>query len=120
MNEPSEAARAIAANPLAQRADEFCKTFVPQPDVNYLWVEEYARKEYEDQLKAFDDLDGKAAAIINYLTSGAGLFTLGTLAGVATAKVSLVAAACALPSMVLAVLAIIAAAWGRRLCYGIG
>lgn len=119
MSEPNdEVSFATAAHPEAARAAAFRESFEPKEGVDYEWVEDRAKEQYEEMHKAFDDLDAKATSIINYLSSGAGLFTLGSLAGVAAAKVPTTVIWCALPSMCFAVAAIVAALlarWPRRI-----
>ncbi len=108
---------ATAAHPEARRAAEFAERFRPVDGVAYEWVEEYAQEQYEKMYRTFTSLDAKATSIINYLSSGAGLFTLGTLAGISAAKVPTHVVWWAVPSMVAAVVAIVfalMARWPRR------
>lgn len=88
--------------------------FTPKKDVDYGWVVAYAKDRHASALATFKGLDDKASAIITVLGSGAGLLTLGSLAGIAAAKVPPVVVLAALPSMLLAVLAVGFAAWARR------
>src|SRR4051794_18655891 len=78
---PRIAARA-AADPQVARAVKFHQTFVPKREVNYAWAVEHEKARYEFALKVFDDLDAKASALIGYVGNGAGLVTLGSIAGV--------------------------------------
>lgn len=83
--------------------------FIPRDGVDYGWVAEYAKAKHEDTVRVFDILDDKATAIVNALTAGAGVFTLGSLAGVAAAKVPPTVIWWALPSMLSAVAAVVLA-----------
>lgn len=60
----------------------------PLTGVSYSWVADIAKGRYDALLKAFDDLDAKAAALLGYLGGGAGLATLGTLFTVLNGQVS--------------------------------
>src|SRR5262245_31100274 len=79
MSIPDPTDAAIAANPAAARAARFSDNLAPQDGVNYEWVVAVAKARYDALVKAFDDLDAKAAAIVGYLGGGTGLITLGTL-----------------------------------------
>ncbi len=111
-NHEFEAAR--ISDPDVVRIEQWQREFSPKDGVDYKWVEEYAKQQFDALKKMFDDLDGKATAIINYLTSGAGLFTLGTLAALFSAKVASWAIVCAIPSVLCAIIAVGLAAWTRK------
>lgn len=114
MNTPQELNAATEANPDASAARRFQQTFTPQIGADYSWVEQYAKQQYETGLKMFADLDAKAASIITALSSATGLFTLGSLAAISSAKVPAGVVAWAAPSLICAVLAIVCAALVRR------
>jgi len=105
---------ATERNPRAHRARQFAREFVPREGVDYTWVEQYAREQYVAFRSVWDVLDNKATTIITTLTSATGLFTLGTIAVVTTAKVPVDVVEWALPTILAAIAAIILAAWSRR------
>lgn len=105
---------AIAGDPGARAADEYQRTHQPVEGIDYRPAEAYAKEVYLHARQVFKNLDEKATVIINYLASGAGLFTLGSLAGVAAAKVPPLVVWLALPSMGCAVAAIVLATLARR------
>lgn len=111
---PDALQKATAAHPAALRAQQFQRSFAPKDGVDYAWVEQYAKEQYQSLQKTFNDLDAKATAIINYMTSGTGLFTLGTLVAAAGAKLSPWIVGAALPSILSAIAAIVFAALARR------
>lgn len=94
-------------------ADKFQREFAPKGGVEYGWAEAHAKELYLHYRQVLKNIDDKATVVINYLASGAGLFTLGSLAGVAAAKVPPVAAWAALPAMLCAVVAIVFATLAR-------
>jgi hypothetical protein len=102
-----------ASNADAASAMQFRNSFEPLEGVDYSWIEDIGKDEYKSLNSTFDSLDAKATAIITHVSSGAGLLTLGSLAGVATAKVPTLVIEWAIPSMVFAVAAIIAALLAR-------
>ncbi|AWM41784.1 hypothetical protein GobsT_71090 [Gemmata obscuriglobus] len=64
------------------------RSVVPQDEVPYAWIADVAKSKYDAFMKAFDDLDAKAGAIIGYMGGGTGLATLGTLFTVLNSSVS--------------------------------
>ena len=98
----------------AKSAAEFNLTFEPQEGVEYGWVVKHAREQYEEAKKVFELLDAKATAIITYLSSGAGLLTIGSIIAIATAKVSEVVVWCAVPAMICSCVALVFALRARR------
>lgn len=97
----------------ATRAQRFQSEFVPRDDVDYTWVEDCAKSQYEYTFKVFADLDAKATAIITHVTSGTGLLALGTVTAVYAAKIPVHVVLAAMPAFVFAVLAVRAAALAR-------
>ena len=98
----------------AKIAYEFDRTFEPQEGVEYGWVIKHSREQYDDAKKVFESLDAKATAIITYLSSGAGLLTVGSIVALATAKVSAVVIWCAVPAVTCACVALLFALCARR------
>jgi hypothetical protein len=111
---PAEFAAFLAADPACRAAADFKNTFMPRGDTDYGWAAEFAKERYTQTVTDFKELDDKAAAVINYLASGAGLLTIGSLAAVATAKLSPMVIAAAAPSVACATLAIAFAAKARK------
>jgi len=105
---------AVETSSAAREAHEFDLTFEPQEGVEYGWVVKHAREQYDDSKKAFEALDAKATAIITYLSSGAGLLTIGSIFAITTAKVSAVAIWLTLPAMACSCAALIFALRARR------
>ena len=103
----------IDADRSVRSAAVFNESFDPVEGVDYGWVEDYAKEAYLSLRQSLTKLDDKAATVINYLAGGAGLFTLGSLAGVAAAKVPPVVVWWAIPSMTFAVAAIVLATIAR-------
>jgi hypothetical protein len=92
----SQTERALRDNAAARHAAEFANAWQPRDKVDYEWVLVVAKGRYDALVKAFEDLDNKAAAIVGYLGSGTGLITLGTLFTALNAAVSPWVAAAAL------------------------
>lgn len=95
-------------------ADAFRRSFDPEAGVEYDWVYDYAVARYAATLLHFKELDDKALAIITYIGSGMGIFTLGALAAVANAKLPQAATASAIPSIICAFLALWYAKLARK------
>jgi hypothetical protein len=110
----SQTDSALRENPAAQHATEFANTLHPQDKVDYEWVLEVAKGRYDALVKAFEDLDNKAAAIVGYLGSGTGLITLGTLFTALNAAVSPWVAAAALFPIGFAAAALLCACRARE------
>jgi hypothetical protein len=102
------------AEPEVKAAWDFMAAFEPKDGVEYGELADYAKARYEDGRKLFDQLDTKAGTILTYLGAGAGLFTLGSLAAVSSAKVPVMLVGLAIPAMVCALVAVTLAALGRR------
>ena len=93
--------------------DKFRVEFEPDPAVDYGWVLKHAERVADHDFAVYRRLDDKAAAVLGYVGGGAGIFTLGSLAAVASDKVDAVVAAFALPSVIAAALSVGFAARGR-------
>jgi len=113
-SEPNAVERAIAENPVAQHAASFADSIEPLDGVDYSWVTVVAKGRYDALIKAFDDLDAKAAALVGYLGSSTGLISLGTLFTVINATVSPWVGVATIPSIALAAGALICAARARK------
>jgi hypothetical protein len=111
---PREIAELIAEHPSVKAAAEFAQAFAPQPDADYKWVVCDAKDQHAAVLKAFNDQDAKAASILGYLGSGAGLLSIGALTAVATDRISSAVALSGVPAFVMAVAALICAALARQ------
>ncbi len=110
----SEATRAIDADPVASHASEFANTVDPLDGVDYTWLADVAKGRYDMMVKAFEDLDAKAAALVGYLGSGTGMISLGTLFTVVNSTVSPWTALAALPALVAAFIALMCATHARH------
>lgn len=98
----------------------FKDTFEPRDGVDYGWVVSCARDEYGRAVEVFKRLDEKAAAIANYLGAGAGLLTLGSVTGVASGQLGAWVVLAAVPSVVLALLALALAVRARGTTLRVG
>lgn len=96
-------------------AAEFRLTFDPVPGVDYKWVVAYAREQYAAALAVFKELDDKAGSLLAYLGGGAGLLTAAAAAAVADSKIPAAVGLAALPSVLLAAAALVAALRSRRM-----
>jgi hypothetical protein len=110
MSTHSKLLESIENHPDHQAAVAFMQTVEGKEGVDYQWVFDHAKLLWEDRQKTLSDLDAKADGIIRYLGGGTALFTLGVLARVDASVTYLVwwslpAVACALISIVLALLA---------------
>ncbi|HYH64704.1 MAG TPA: hypothetical protein VD866_08435 [Urbifossiella sp.] len=110
---PGYILNAAGDDPDAKRAIAFLQTFLPTPGVDYTWVEEQARRTYEQAMALFDSHDAKAGAVIGYVGAGAGFAAFGTMVNAANAAISPWVIVAAIPTVVLAGLAILEAAWCR-------
>ncbi len=110
----SQTARAIAADPDAAQALTVYDTLDLPDGVKYGWVEVVAKSRYDALVKAFEDLDAKAAALVGYLGSGTGMISLGTLFTVVNSTVSPWTAIAVLPAIGLAFIALMCAAHARH------
>jgi hypothetical protein len=102
------------ANHVLEEAQAWQRSFVPKNAIDYSWVEKYAKEQFDFLKKTFDDLDAKATAIINYLTSAAGVFTLGSTTALFAGKVSSWVIFASLPAVALAIIAVGVASWCRK------
>jgi hypothetical protein len=107
---------AITTDEGCRAAYRFLLTFTPQYGVEYDWVIKHAKEQYAVADTTFKGIDDKALTIINYLGGGAGLLTLGSVAGLAVDKVSEWVVLSTLPSFVAAVIAIVYAKKVRNPC----
>ena len=101
----------IHDDPAYQKAHEFKNTFSPKQDVDYDWIEDYARLIYDRFDQADQTLDAKAESIIKVLGGGTGLLTLGAIINLP--KLGLPVAIGLAISILLALVAITFAAWVR-------
>lgn len=95
-------------------ANQFKNTFDPIEGEDYKWVAAHAQAEYGRALESFKRVDEKAAAILNYLTGGTGLLTLGGIAGLSGGQMSPWVILAAIPSFLLASVAMFFAVEARR------
>jgi len=103
---------------IAGKSDEvrnaFEFKFAPLPDVDYAWVIKHAKEQFAAADSAFKTADEKAVSIMNYLGSGAGLFTIGSIAGLAANQLNPFVALAGIPSLLLAGLSLVFASLARR------
>lgn len=93
--------------------DEFKRTFTPLAGADYGWVLQLARDEYSRAVEAFRLVDGKAATVGNYLAAGAGLLTFGAVAAVADGRIDRWVVLAAVPSLLLALAALVVSVVAR-------
>ena len=62
-------------DPAYQKAHEFKDSYSPKEQVDYDWVQDYARLIYDRFQQADESLDAKAESIIKLLGGGTGLLT---------------------------------------------
>ncbi|HYH67999.1 MAG TPA: hypothetical protein VD866_25110 [Urbifossiella sp.] len=111
---PKHIRDAAGGDPGASRAAEFVRDFDPKSGVDYGWVEDHARRLYEQAVGVFDALDAKAGAVIGHVGVGAGFATFGTAAAAASTSVHPLVLLAAIPTVVLAAAAVWNAARCRR------
>jgi hypothetical protein len=112
MVSPEDNRASIKSRPEYTAADEFKETIDPKKGAKYEWVWTYAGKKFERVEGIFRALDEKANDIIKYMGGGTGLFALGALAKVTHETRWVII--WALPSFVLAIIAIAHAARARQ------
>lgn len=100
--------------PTAEAAAEWKTGFEPKPEVDYRWVVNFAKSTVDYYEKASADVDSKAASVVGYLGGGTGLFTLGSIAAVASGNAHYAIILCAMPSVIFATISL-AFAIGVRL-----
>jgi hypothetical protein len=108
-NEPTSY---LDKNPAYQDVVSFSKNADIQEGVDYSWVWDYASASYDRASTLYRSLDDKANDIIKYLGGGTGLFTLGLLNGIHKGNVWYFA--CALPSIIFALISVFLAALARK------
>lgn len=109
-----EYAAAIAADPDVRNAFAFNERFRPRDDTDYAWVVRHAKDRYAAADAAMKYVDDKAAAIVTYLGSGAGLLTLASAAAAASNQIDPKVAAAVVPSFAAAALSLAFAAIARK------
>jgi hypothetical protein len=77
-----ETYRLIQSEPALKSAAEWLQNFAPNPDVDYKWVCEFAKKQWETRLGVYQKLDDKASSIVNWLGGGTGFFAIATTVAV--------------------------------------
>lgn len=83
-------------------AREFHASFQPRDGSKYDWVVALAKQRFEASRAAFKGIDEKAAHLMTYLGSGAGVAIAASVAGVTAGQVHPLVAAGAVPSFVFA------------------
>lgn len=93
--------------------EEFARQFEPREGVAYGWVVQYAKDDFARALDLFRRLDDKAAALVNYLGAGTGLLMFGAVNGLSAGALDKWIALAAVPSFVLAAVALVCATASR-------
>lgn len=100
----------VKGNPSLERAAAFGDNFVPNPEVaqekQYQWIVEYAPKLYEERFGAYLRLDDKAASIATWILAVVGVLASGLVVAVSNGTLHWAIVVFAIPSLVLATLAI--------------
>lgn len=86
---------------------------MPEIDVDYGWVLTRAKEHYAAIDKALEQIDAKAAVILNYFGGGAGVLAFVTTLGASSGTISIYVASAMIPSFVASIGAIIYASWSR-------
>ena len=87
------------AHPDVKKAKDFNGSFEPTDKDSTAWILELAKARFAFRERSYKELDDKAAAITGYLGSGTGIFTLGSLAAIASDKVNPYVVIAAFPSV---------------------
>jgi hypothetical protein len=95
-------------------AETYRKEFRPQEGVEYRWVCEYAKVNYDMLHDAFNTLDEKADTIIKHLTGGTGLLALGAIGFIAQNSSNAWIALMAIPALAAALWAVRQAIQARK------
>jgi hypothetical protein len=104
----------IKGDPAYKDAVAFAEAVEPGDDIAYEWVWSHARELYTHYDTLSEWLDGKAGSIVSYLGGGAGLFTIASLALVATDRAAAVLVLWSLPALVCALASLVCAALARQ------
>ena len=64
-----------------EEAKRFRQEFMPEENLDYDWVFEYAKEKYDKMLKNLEQLDDKADALIKYLGGGTAFVAFGAIVG---------------------------------------
>lgn len=114
MNIPQHIVEAAGDDHGCAVAVEFKRTFKPADGVDYRWIIDHAKAQFDLHSDDFKDLDDKANSIVVYVGSGTGLLTAGSIAAISSGTLSLIVAVCLLPSLCFALAALALAVIARR------
>jgi hypothetical protein len=106
MSQTPDYLQILGSQEAIRRVQEFNERHRPQDQVDYKWLFDHAKALFADCDKDFDALDGKAEKLITGLGSGAGLVTIGSLAGLANGVIDARIVAALLPAFVLSLVSI--------------
>lgn len=97
-----------------QDAIKFKNTFEPSDEVDYDWILDYAKDQYDHYVSVYRALDEKGSSIVGYLGGGAGLLMLGALTAVSAGQIHPLVILYVLPSVFLSLASLCFAAKARQ------
>ena len=109
---PEDVEAQILSHPDYENAIKFKDTIDPKDGIDYEWVLEYAKYQFDRADRLYKELDDKANDIIKYLGGGTGLFTLAAIFNTTPQRLSVILAS--IPAFLLALVAVALAARARQ------